>query len=159
VRLCGARTGGQAAHEFHDLHRPVSGQHAGGGADSAAGSIQLSEFGVFDWIRDSDAGSSVLLRFLPMLVSAWLGISVLMHAFPSTGDAKALVHSILKNKDVNIFVRIWSRLRGADLCRRNRLGRVARSGLCAAGDRVSAQARGAVFFEGAAVQARITDNG
>ena len=69
-------------------------------------SIQLIEFGVFDWIRGSDVNSSVLLRFLPMLVAGWLGISVLMHAFPSTGDANALVHSILKNKDVNIFVRI-----------------------------------------------------
>lgn len=36
----------------------------------------------------------------------WLGISILMHAFPSTGDAQVLVDSILKNKDVNFLVKV-----------------------------------------------------
>lgn len=40
------------------------------------------------------------------LVAAWLGISILMHSFPSTGDAKVLVNRILKNKQVNLLVRI-----------------------------------------------------
>ena len=37
------------------------------------------------------------------LLLYWLGLSILMHAFPSTGDAKSMMESILKNKDVNIF--------------------------------------------------------
>lgn len=40
------------------------------------------------------------------LLSAWLGISILMHAFPSTGDAQVLVASILKNKQVNLVAKI-----------------------------------------------------
>ena len=36
----------------------------------------------------------------------WLGISIMMHAFPSTGDAKSMAASILKNKEVNIFAKI-----------------------------------------------------
>jgi len=36
----------------------------------------------------------------------WLGLSILMHAFPSTGDAKALIQSIMKNSDVNVLVKI-----------------------------------------------------
>lgn len=36
----------------------------------------------------------------------WLGVSILMHAFPSTGDAAALVESVLKNKEVNILAKI-----------------------------------------------------
>lgn len=40
------------------------------------------------------------------LVLGWLGISILMHAFPSTGDAKAMVQSILKNPEVNILAKI-----------------------------------------------------
>lgn len=36
----------------------------------------------------------------------WLSISILMHAFPSSGDAQSLVESVLKNKRVNIFVKI-----------------------------------------------------
>lgn len=39
------------------------------------------------------------------LLLGWLGISILMHAFPSTGDAKVMVHSILKNPDVNLVVK------------------------------------------------------
>jgi len=40
------------------------------------------------------------------LILAWLGISILMHSFPSTGDAQAMTESILKNQNVNIFVKI-----------------------------------------------------
>ena len=40
------------------------------------------------------------------LVLYWLGLSVLMHAFPSTGDAKALIESVLKNKEVGIGAKI-----------------------------------------------------
>lgn len=36
----------------------------------------------------------------------WLGVSILMHAFPSTGDAKALVKSVLKNKEVGLLAKI-----------------------------------------------------
>lgn len=41
-----------------------------------------------------------------MLFLGWLGISILMHAFPSTGDAKVMIHSILKNPNVNLSVKI-----------------------------------------------------
>lgn len=40
------------------------------------------------------------------LVLGWLGFSILMHAFPSTGDAKVLVNNIFKNRNVNILVKI-----------------------------------------------------
>ncbi len=40
------------------------------------------------------------------LLLGWLGFSILMHAFPSTGDAKALVGSVLKNKEVNILAKM-----------------------------------------------------
>lgn len=40
-----------------------------------------------------------------VLLLGWLGISILMHAFPSTGDAKVMVQSILKNPDVNLAVK------------------------------------------------------
>lgn len=40
------------------------------------------------------------------LVLGWLGFSILMHAFPSSGDAKILVNNILKNKNVQLFVKI-----------------------------------------------------
>lgn len=40
------------------------------------------------------------------LIIVWLGISVLMHAFPSTGDAKVMVNRILKNKEVGIVPKI-----------------------------------------------------
>lgn len=43
---------------------------------------------------------------LPNLVLAWLGFSILMHAFPSTGDAGNMVRQILKNKNVGIFPKI-----------------------------------------------------
>ncbi len=41
-----------------------------------------------------------------MLFLGWLGISILMHAFPSTGDAKVMIHSILKNPNVNLGIKI-----------------------------------------------------
>lgn len=40
------------------------------------------------------------------LVIAWLGVSILMHSFPSTGDAEALANSVLKNKRVNILAKV-----------------------------------------------------
>jgi hypothetical protein len=43
---------------------------------------------------------------VPQFISLWLGISVIAHAFPSVGDAKAMVETILKNDDVNILVKI-----------------------------------------------------
>ncbi|SFC40337.1 metalloprotease family protein [Clostridium uliginosum] len=36
----------------------------------------------------------------------WIGISILMHAFPSTGDAKVMINSILKNDEVSVIVKI-----------------------------------------------------
>ena len=36
----------------------------------------------------------------------WLGVSILMHAFPSTGDARALVENVLKNKEVGLFAKV-----------------------------------------------------
>lgn len=35
----------------------------------------------------------------------WLGVSILMHAFPSTGDAKSLITNVLKNKEVNFLAK------------------------------------------------------
>ncbi|MDK2807351.1 MAG: hypothetical protein PWP24_80 [Clostridiales bacterium] len=40
------------------------------------------------------------------LVLAWLGFSILMHSFPSTGDAEVMVNQILKNKKVGIIPKI-----------------------------------------------------
>lgn len=40
------------------------------------------------------------------LVLAWLGVSILMHSFPSTGDAQSLYESVIKNPSVNIFAKI-----------------------------------------------------
>lgn len=39
-------------------------------------------------------------------VTYWLGLSIIMHAFPSIPDAKVLVQNILKNNDVNILIKI-----------------------------------------------------
>lgn len=44
-------------------------------------------------------------NFLTLLLG-WLGISILMHAFPSTGDAKALISSVLKNDQVNFIFKV-----------------------------------------------------
>lgn len=43
-----------------------------------------------------------------MAINVWLGFSILMHAFPSTGDAKVMVQQILKNRDVNIFMKLFA---------------------------------------------------
>ncbi len=40
------------------------------------------------------------------IILFWLGISILMHAFPSTGDAKSLVVTVLQNKKVSIWTKI-----------------------------------------------------
>ena len=40
------------------------------------------------------------------LLLGWLGFSILMNAFPSIGDAKVMVSSILKNKNVEMIVKI-----------------------------------------------------
>ncbi len=40
------------------------------------------------------------------LLLAWVGFSILMHAFPSTGDADSMVKSILKNTSVSMPVKI-----------------------------------------------------
>lgn len=40
------------------------------------------------------------------LFLGWLGISILMHAFPSTGDARVMSNTILKNPDVNLLVKM-----------------------------------------------------
>lgn len=37
---------------------------------------------------------------------AWIGVSLLMHAFPSIGDAKVLIDTIIKNKEVSIIFKI-----------------------------------------------------
>jgi len=69
-------------------------------------SIEMSAFGVFDGIRNGNIGLGSI-PFLPVkLIVYWLGISILMHAFPSVGDASALVAGIIKNKSVNIFMKI-----------------------------------------------------
>ena len=44
-------------------------------------------------------------NFLTLLLG-WLGISILMHAFPSTGDAEALIASVLKNENVNFLFKV-----------------------------------------------------
>ena len=38
------------------------------------------------------------------LLLGWLGFSILMHAFPSRGDAKVIINRILKNPDVSL---VW----------------------------------------------------
>jgi len=40
------------------------------------------------------------------LIMLWLGISILMHAFPSVQDGKIIVEQVLKNKEVDIFFKI-----------------------------------------------------
>lgn len=40
------------------------------------------------------------------LILGWLGLSILMHSFPSTGDAKVLSKNVLKNKEVPLIIRI-----------------------------------------------------
>lgn len=40
------------------------------------------------------------------IILGWLGISVLMHAFPSRGDASVLYDNVVKNSDVSFLVKI-----------------------------------------------------
>lgn len=52
-----------------------------------------------------------LIRFQDLgnplnLLLGWLGFSILIHAFPSTGDAQALIDQILKNKGTRLWVKI-----------------------------------------------------
>lgn len=42
------------------------------------------------------------------LILGWLGISILMHAFPSIGDAKVMVNRILKNPEVGMAAKVLS---------------------------------------------------
>ncbi|MGB8451671.1 MAG: metalloprotease family protein [Anaerocolumna sp.] len=42
------------------------------------------------------------------LILGWLGFSILMHSFPSTGDANVMVNQILKNRNVSIIAKILS---------------------------------------------------
>lgn len=42
------------------------------------------------------------------LFLAWVGLSILMHAFPSKGDADAMVQSILKNDSVSIPAKVFT---------------------------------------------------
>ncbi|CRZ35484.1 putative zincin peptidase [Herbinix hemicellulosilytica] len=40
------------------------------------------------------------------IILVWAGFSILMHAFPSTVDAKAMIKHILKNKNIGIIPKI-----------------------------------------------------
>lgn len=42
------------------------------------------------------------------ILAGWLGASILMHAFPSMGDADALYKNILKYEQVNIVTKLVS---------------------------------------------------
>ena len=68
-------------------------------------SVEMMEFGLLGALSGENAAWNVL-HYLPTLLSIWLGLSIVMHAFPSTGDAGSLVDSILKNKRVNPFIKI-----------------------------------------------------
>lgn len=67
-------------------------------------SIEIIKFEVLSPFVHGEWGRA--LEYFPTLLAAWLGISILMHAFPSSGDAGTLVENILRNKKVNIFVKI-----------------------------------------------------
>lgn len=54
----------------------------------------------------SVSGTLGIFVKLSSYILYWLGVSILMHAFPSTGDAKALVESVLKNKEVPVLAKI-----------------------------------------------------
>ncbi|MEH2957468.1 metalloprotease family protein [Candidatus Merdisoma sp. JLR.KK006] len=40
------------------------------------------------------------------LLLGWLGFSILMHAFPSRGDAKVMINRILKDPDVSLLWKV-----------------------------------------------------
>lgn len=69
-------------------------------------SVEMHEFGLFASIRMGNLGDGAFLRLLPLMFVYWLGISILMHAFPSTGDAQILVTSILKNKEIPLLTKV-----------------------------------------------------
>lgn len=56
-------------------------------------------------IGDLDNAASGPMLLLNLFLY-WMGVSIMMHAFPSTGDAKAMVQGILKNSEVNILAKI-----------------------------------------------------
>jgi hypothetical protein len=68
-------------------------------------SIEANGLGIYSGIRAGNIAIESIQFFPIKLVAYWLGISILMHAFPSVGDAHTLISSILKNKDVNIIIR------------------------------------------------------
>jgi hypothetical protein len=51
-------------------------------------------------------GTEYVLRVILLGVCYWLGLSILMHSFPSRGDAKNLSETILRNPDMPILARI-----------------------------------------------------
>jgi len=69
-------------------------------------SVEMFEFGLLNSISMGNIDFDAILRAAPALLSFWIGVSVLMHAFPSSGDAKTLVAAVLKNKDVSITAKI-----------------------------------------------------
>ncbi len=69
-------------------------------------SIEMSGFGVYEGIMNKNIALGSIPFIGVKLINYWLGISVLMHAFPSTGDANALIATVLKNKNINIFAKI-----------------------------------------------------
>jgi len=69
-------------------------------------SVEMVEFNLFSSLRASNVDLAYFLTTIPVLLSMWLGISILMHAFPSAGDARAIVATVLKNKDVSVPTKI-----------------------------------------------------
>lgn len=47
------------------------------------------------------------MTYLVNLVLLWLGFSIMMHAFPSTADAKSLNECVLKNPEVPMIAKIF----------------------------------------------------
>lgn len=58
-------------------------------------------YGFGDFSFDMSTPNGILKVLL-----SWISISILMHAFPSQGDAGSLVQSVLKNKDVSIIAKV-----------------------------------------------------
>ncbi len=69
-------------------------------------SIEIMEFGMWDSLTAGGFDWAGILKAVPSLLAAWIGVSILMHAFPSTGDAEALIQSVLKNKKVKLPAKI-----------------------------------------------------
>lgn len=68
-------------------------------------SVEIVVYDMINWKWTPESNFTVG-GYMFTLFLYWLGISILMHAFPSRGDAKVLINSILKNSEVNIFVKI-----------------------------------------------------